>query len=92
MRNFYGIGNHLAPRLIAEIGYVRRFYKEGALVAYAGLDAPPYQSGSIRGSPLLRKTLFEAMRVLLINCHLRLYAKEAFRGEAIQGIRYGWSQ
>ena len=24
MRNFYGIGNHLAPRLIAEIGYVRR--------------------------------------------------------------------
>lgn len=76
VREFYGIGDSLATRIIAEIGDVRRFYKKGALVAFAGLDAPPYQSGdysaknrhiSKRGSPLLRKALFEFTRVLLIK-------------------------
>ena len=76
IHSFYGVGDRLGPRLLAEIGDVRRFYKKGALVAYAGLDAPPYQSGgynaanrhiSKRGSPLLRKALFELMRVLLIK-------------------------
>ena len=39
------IGDTLAPRLIAEIGDVRRFHSKRALIAYAGIDAPPYQSG-----------------------------------------------
>ena len=73
---FYGVGSRLAPQIMAEIGDVSRFYKKGALVAYAGLDSPPDQSGSYdashrriskRGSPLLRKALFQAMRVLLIK-------------------------
>lgn len=68
-----GVGDVLAPKLIAEIGDVRRFHSSKALIAYAGIDAPPYQSGqftgtnrkiSKRGSSTLRKIGYEAMRVL----------------------------
>ncbi len=70
----HGIGNILGPQLMAEIGDVRRFHNKKALVAFAGLDAPPYQSGSLeaksrniskRGSSSLRKTLFQTMRCVL---------------------------
>ena len=44
------IGDTLAPRLIAEIGDVRRFHSKRALIAYAGIDAPPYQSGKFRAN------------------------------------------
>lgn len=63
-----GIGKILAARLIAETGDIRRFRNANALIAYAGLDSPPYQSGaystskrhiSKRGSPSLRKTGYE---------------------------------
>ncbi len=68
-----GVGEVLAPRLIAEIGDIRRFHNASALVAYAGLDSPPYQSGTFsatqrkiskRGSALLRKTGYEIMQCL----------------------------
>lgn len=68
-----GVGAVLAPRLIAEIGDIRRFRSASALVAFAGIDAPPYQSGSFtatkrsiskRGSSLLRKTGYELMQCL----------------------------
>lgn len=68
-----GVGIVLAPRLIAEIGDVRRFHSGSALVAFAGIDSPPYQSGgftgtqrriSKRGSALLRKTGYEVMKCL----------------------------
>jgi transposase len=70
----FGVGPSLGPQLMAEIGDVRRFYSKKALVAFAGLDAPPYQSGTInahsrrmtkRGSSSLRRTLFLVMSVLL---------------------------
>ena len=70
----YGVGPRLGPQLMAEIGDVRRFHSKAALVAYAGVDAPPYQSGTVdvrsrsitkRGSPSLRRTLFLVMSVLL---------------------------
>ena len=73
VRKMNGVGAVLAPRLIAEIGDVRRFYSGSALVAFAGLDAPPYESGqfvgtrrkiSKRGSSLLRKTGYEVMKAL----------------------------
>ena len=60
-------------KLIVEIGDVRRFYSGKALVAYAGIDAPPYQSGqfigtkrkiSKWGSSNLRKIGYEVMRCL----------------------------
>lgn len=66
-----GVGNILGPRIIAEIGDVHRFHSASALVAYAGLDAPPYQSGTFtgtnrhiskRGSSSLRKTGYEIIR------------------------------
>ena len=73
VRAMGGVGDTLAPRLIADIGDVRRFHSGKALIAYAGIDAPPYQSGhfvstnrsiSKRGSPLIRKTGYEVMRSL----------------------------
>lgn len=45
-----GVGDVLAPKLIVEIGDVRRFYSGKALIAYAGIDTPPYESGQFVGS------------------------------------------
>ena len=73
VRAMGGVGNVLAPKLIAEIGDVRRFHNGKALIAHAGIDAPPYQSGqftgterkiSKRGSSSLRKIGYEVMRCL----------------------------
>jgi len=73
VRAMNGVGDVLASRLIAEIGDVRRFHSGSALIAYAGIDSPPYQSGrytgtqrkiSKRGSSLLRKTGYEVMRCI----------------------------
>lgn len=70
----YGVGPALGPQLMAEIGDVRRFHSKKALVAFAGIDAPPYQSGQMdvrsrgiskRGSSSLRRTLFLIMSVIL---------------------------
>ena len=70
----FGVGPVLGPQLMAEIGDVRRFHSKKALVAFAGIDAPPYQSGSVdvrsrsiskRGSAALRRTLFLVMSVIL---------------------------
>lgn len=69
-----GVGEVFAPQIIAEIGNVSRFIKKSSLVAFAGLDAPPYQSGifdsknrhiSKRGSPHLRRVLFQVCDALL---------------------------
>ena len=66
-------------QLIAEIGDVRRFYSKKALVAYAGLDAPPNDSGDVTGkhksmskigASSLRRTLFLVMSVYLRNAPL----------------------
>lgn len=63
-----------ASQLIAEIGDVRRFHHKQSLVAFAGVDAPPCQSGTFesknrhiskRGSPRLRKTLFQIMSTII---------------------------
>ena len=63
-----GVGISIGPRLIAEIGDPRRFHNAKALIAFAGIDAPPYQSGkfmgterhmSKRGSRVMRKIGYE---------------------------------
>lgn len=68
------IGDTLAPRIIAEIGDIRRFKNKRSLIAYAGIDAPPYQSGAFnaterhiskRGNSYLRKTGYEIMQSLI---------------------------
>ncbi|WP_053243387.1 transposase [Clostridium sp. DMHC 10] len=48
--NMNGVGEKLAPRIIAEVGDVRKYYNHNALVAYAGIDPPPYQSGNFYGT------------------------------------------
>ena len=78
-----GVGDSLGPRLMGEIGDPRRFHDAKALIAYAGIDAPPYQSGqftgtkrhiSKRGSKVLRKIGFELMNT--INTHQRFYPED----------------
>lgn len=70
----YGVGKSFGPQLMAEIGDVRRFERKQALVAFAGIDPMPNQSGeknirsnksSKRGSPYLRKPLFNIMSIYL---------------------------
>lgn len=50
VREMGGVGDVLAPKLIAEIGDIRRFHNEKALIAYGGIDTPPYESGQFVGS------------------------------------------
>ena len=73
VRSRGGGGDVLAPKLITDIGDVRRFHNSKALIAYTGIDAPPYQSGqftgtnrniSKRGSSAIRKTGYEVMQSL----------------------------
>ena len=70
----FGIGPTLGPQLMAEIGDVRRFYSKKALVAYAGIAAPPNDSGDVIGrhksmskvgASSLRRTLFLVMSIYL---------------------------
>ena len=71
-----GCGKKLTARVIAEIGDIRRFKNAGSIIAYAGLDALPYQSGqfeatnrhiSKRGNKYLRKTGYEIMKSVKSN-------------------------
>ena len=72
----FGVGPTLGPQLMAEIGDVRRFHSKKALVAYAGIDAPPNDSGDVTGrhkamskigASSLRRTLFLVMSAYLEN-------------------------
>jgi transposase len=70
---FRGVGKVLGPQLMAEIGDVRRFHKKSSVVCFAGLEPTDNQSGkfdgdkkiSKKGSPHLRKALFQVMGCLL---------------------------
>lgn len=72
--SLFGVGKVFCSQLIAEIGDVRRLKSGKSLVALAGIDPPPDQSGkhdaksrsiSKCGSPSLRKTLFQIMTIYL---------------------------
>lgn len=76
VRAMPGVGAKTVSLLISEIGDVARFRNKHSLVAYAGIDAPPYQSGkfdatqrkiSKRGNKYLRRIGFEIMLSLLRN-------------------------
>ena len=95
-----GVGASIGPRLIAEIGDPRRFHSAKALIAYAGIDAPPFQSGkftgterhmSKRGSRIMRKLGYEVMDS--INKHQSLYADDPvciyFLRKRAEGKHYG---
>lgn len=66
----YGVGEITAAQLMAEIGDVRRYPRRSSLVAFAGVDPAVNQSGkheaqsnptTKRGSPHLRKTLYQVV-------------------------------
>lgn len=67
-----GVGPILGATILSEIGDIHKFSNPKKLVAYAGIDASVTQSGeyeathnvmSKRGSPYLRKALFQAALV-----------------------------
>jgi len=70
---FFGVGEILGSQIIAEIGNVRRFQRKQSLVCFAGLEPEGEQSGkrkkdgeiSKKGSPHLRKALFQVMSCVL---------------------------
>ncbi len=73
--SMFGVGEVTGAQLMAEIGDVTRFTHRSALVAFAGVDPDVDQSGkhnassvptSKRGSPHLRKTLFQ-----IVSTHLK---------------------
>lgn len=72
--SMYGVGEITAAQLMAELGDVRNFANRRSIVAFAGIDPEVNQSGaqniesnpsSKRGSPHLRKTLFQVVRSYL---------------------------
>ena len=74
--SMFGVGKVYGPQLIAEIGDTRRFRNRRAITAFAGLDAPSYQSGRLdissrhiskRGFAALRKVLFQITEVFILN-------------------------
>ncbi len=74
LKDMPGIGDTLAPRFIAEIGDIRRFKNKHSVIAYAGIDTPPFQSGTFnaserhiskRGNKYLRKSGFEIMQSII---------------------------
>ena len=66
----YGVGKSTGPHLMAELGNVRRFPHRSSIVAFAGVDPGVVGSGKMqlssvatskRGSPQLRKALFQVV-------------------------------
>lgn len=92
-----GVGKTLGPQLMAEIGDVRRFLRKQSLIAFAGVDAPPFQSGSFeakdrsiskRGASALRKTLFQVMSCLLQNSMTEDSVYQFLDRKRAEGKRY----
>ena len=72
--SMYGVGETTAAQLMAEIGDVRRFPRRSSIVGFAGVDPAVDQSGkheaqstptTKRGSPHLRKTLYQIVYTYL---------------------------
>ena len=70
----FGVGEITAAQLMAEIGDIRNYPRRSSLVGFSGVDPEVNQSGKMnsksnpstkRGSPHLRKTLFQIMTVYL---------------------------
>lgn len=50
VREMSGVGDVLAPLLVAEVGGPRRYHSGDALIACIGIDVPPYESGQFKAS------------------------------------------
>ena len=76
VRELNCMGDALTAGIIAEIGDVTRFHSKHALIAYAGIDAPPYQSGTFnamerhiskRGNRYLRKVGYQVIQSVIMH-------------------------
>lgn len=76
LRSIPGVGEATATTILAEIGDIKRFPSSKQLVAFAGIDPSVFQSGkftsshnkiSKRGSPYLRKALYQATAAGISN-------------------------
>ena len=74
VRAMYGVGEATAAQIMAETGDVRRFSRRSFIVGFAGVDPAVNQSGkheaqstptTKRGSPHLRKTLYQIIYTYL---------------------------
>ncbi|MDF9825911.1 transposase [Breznakia sp. PF5-3] len=80
-----GIGSFSGTSILCEIGDISTFHSASKVVAFAGLDPSVYQSGeynaqataiSKRGSPHLRKTLYQiALTICKYNSTFNSYYK-----------------
>ena len=70
----YGVGDVTVAQLMAEIGDARNYPRRSSIVVFAGIDPEVNQSGKMnaesdlsskRGSPHLRKTLYQIMTTYL---------------------------
>lgn len=50
VRAMSGVGDVLAPLLVAEVGDPRRYHSGDVLIACIGIDVPPYDSGQFKAS------------------------------------------
>ena len=50
VRAMSGVGDVLAPLLVAEVGDPRKYHSGDALIACIGIDVPPYDSGQFKAS------------------------------------------
>ena len=89
-----GIGNILGATIISEIGDISRFDSAVKLAAFAGIDPTVKQSGeftgthnhmSKRGSPYLRRALWQASTVAVRNDPV---LHKFFRKKRAQGKQY----
>ena len=76
VRQMTGVGDKLAPLLIAEIGDIRLLRSKKSLVCMAGIDVPPYESGQFKankrsitkkGNSHIRRNLYLVMTSLIKN-------------------------
>lgn len=97
VHSFSCVGEVLAPMIIAEIGDVRRFKNKHSLIAYAGIDSPPYQSETFiaterhiskRGNSYLRKVGFEIMQSLIKHQAIGDPVYEFIQKKRLEGKSY----
>ena len=99
VKSIPGIGDRLAPAIVAEIGDVRQFKEAKQLVAFAGLDPGIFSSGKFtassskitkRGSKRLRRALYLAVQCGIrgrTNPKIWDYYDKTKRGQTLQGCR-----
>lgn len=93
-----GIGDTLGAVILSEIGDINKFDNSKKLVAFAGVDAVVKQSGkyerketqmSKRGSPYLRRALFQAALAASVSKHSDPVLSAFYKKKIAEGKHHG---